>query len=126
MLASGNVASFFMKTSNIMGHLLIYSLNVHVAGRAYSIANEIPYPENLSYLTRSNGQVMLKQNHQYFSQVQGQLAITKRKWCQFLVNTQKGFYLETIHFDADYVNKMEENLACFHINHLAPVFLSNL
>ena len=80
----------------------------------YPIANEIPSPENLSYLIHaSNEQVTLNQNHQYFAQIQGQMAITKRKWCQFLVYTQKGFYLETIHFDADYWDKMEANLAWF-------------
>ena len=91
----------------------------------YSVANKIPCPENLSYLIRSNGQVMLKQNHQYFAQVQGQLATTKRKWCQFPVYTQKGSYLETIHFDADYWDTMEGNLVWFYINHLDPVLPSN-
>ena len=96
--ATRDVASFSMKPSHILGHLLIYSLNVHVVGKGgleikcpYSIANAIPSLQNLSFLTQSNGQVTLKQNYKYFAQVQGQMAITKRKWCQFLVYTKKGF-----------------------------------
>ena len=83
--------------------------------------NSIPSPQNLSFLIQSNGQVTLKQNHKYFAQVQGQMAIIKTKWCQFLVYTQKGFYLETIHFDHDYWSKMEGDSTWSYINHLAPV-----
>ncbi len=92
----------------------------------YSIVNESPTPENLSYLIHSSGQVTLKNNHQYFAQVQGQMAITKRKWCHFLVYTQRGMHLETIHFDADYWKKIEENLTLFYVNHLAPVLPNSL
>ena len=35
----------------------------------FSIANEIPSAHNLSYLCMCNGQVALKQQHQYFAQV---------------------------------------------------------
>lgn len=34
-----------------------------------------------------NGKVRLKRNHSYFYQVQGQLAISGRKWCDFVVWT---------------------------------------
>ena len=71
----------------------------------YSIVDENPTPENLSDLIYSNGQVMLKKKHHYFAQIQVQMAITKRKWCHFLVYTQEGMHLETIHFDAEYWQK---------------------
>ena len=56
----------------------------------YSIVNEEPTPSNLPYLILNNNQVTLKQNDQYYAQVQGQMAITKRSWCHFMVYTQKG------------------------------------
>ena len=71
----------------------------------YSIVDENPTPENLSDLIYSNGQVMLKKRRHYFAQIQVQMAITKRKWCHFLVYTQEGMHLETIHFDAEYWQK---------------------
>ena len=79
----------------------------------YSIVDESPTPENLSYLIYSNGQVTLKKKHHYFAQIQGQIAITKRKWCHVLFYTQRGMHLETIQFDAEYrkKNRGELNIA---------------
>ena len=65
---------------------------------------------NLSYLCMCNGQVALKQQHQYFAQVQGEMAITKRQLCYFFVYTQKGYHLETVRFNATYWHRLEENL----------------
>jgi len=68
----------------------------------FSIANEIPSVHNLSYSCMCNGQVVLKQQHQCFTRVQGEIAITKRKLCYFFVYTRKGYHLETIKFNATY------------------------
>ena len=68
----------------------------------FSIANEIPSPHNLLYLCMCNGRVALRQQHQYFAQVQGEIAITKRPLCYFFVYKQKGYHLETIRFNATY------------------------
>ena len=40
--------------------------------------------------------------HQYYSQIQGQLAITQRLWCDFIRYTPKGISVERIDFDSDY------------------------
>jgi hypothetical protein len=37
----------------------------------------------------SAGQLELKQNHRYYAQVQGQMAIGERPWCDFVVYTQQ-------------------------------------
>ena len=34
-------------------------------------------------------QIQLKRNHPYYSQIQGQLAITGRKWCDFVIYTKR-------------------------------------
>ena len=86
----------------------------------FSIANEIPSVHNLSYLCTCNGQVTLKQQHQYFAQVQGEMAITKRPLCYFFVYTQKGYHLETIRFNATYWRRLEENLNWFYSKCLSP------
>ena len=88
---------------------------------SFSIANEIPSVDNLPYLCMCNGQVALKQQyHQYFAQVQGEMAITKRPLCYFFVYTQKGYYLETIRFNATYWRRLEENLTRIYSNRLSP------
>jgi hypothetical protein len=83
-----------------------------------SIISKIPNPENVSYLVSKNGQVTLKENHKYFAQVQGQMAITKRRWCHFFVYTQVGQHFETILFNESYWQKLEENLTWFFANYL--------
>ena len=86
----------------------------------YSIAEEFPGPANLNYLVNNNGKITLKKNHAYYAQVQGQLAITKREWCDFIVYTQKGYLIEKIYLDRDYWSALEESLEWFYIHHLKP------
>ena len=43
------------------------------------------------------GWLVLKRTHVYFSQVQGQMAIGGRKWCDFVVYTNKGINVEQVH-----------------------------
>ena len=52
----------------------------------------------------SNGTkaVELKRKHPYFAQIQGQLAITERKWCDFVVYTKKGISIERIENDSEF------------------------
>ena len=71
----------------------------------YSIVNDIPSAENLPYLEMSGGSERLKENHTYFDQIQGQMAITKRNRCYFYVYTQKGQYIEKINFNQAYWQK---------------------
>ena len=46
----------------------------------------------------------LKPTHIYYSQIQGQMAITERSWCDFVIYTEKGISVERIPFDAEFWN----------------------
>ena len=61
----------------------------------------------------------LKSNHSYYAQVQGQMAITQKKWCDFFVYTAHGYYLERILFNEAYWLELCENLDFFWINFLS-------
>ena len=37
-----------------------------------------------------DGKIQLKNSHSYFCQIQGQMAICKREWCDFVIYTMKG------------------------------------
>ena len=50
--------------------------------------------ENLNYLHEVNGTVKLKSNHQYYTQIQCQMAITIRFTAWFFIYTQHSNYLE--------------------------------
>ena len=84
-----------------------------------SIMNKTPLPENLPYLISQDGKVVLKENHMYFAQIQGQLAITKRHWCHFYVYSQAGCFLETTQFDKSYWSKLEAKLFWFCNNYVS-------
>lgn len=56
-------------------------------------------PENayeekkIKYLEKKNEKLVLKKNHDYFYQIQGQLHITQKKYCYFVVWTPKGKFI---------------------------------
>ena len=54
-----------------------------------SIAHQDPNEHGMSYLENHQGRWQLKQNHSYFTQVQAELAVTKLKWCDFVVFSTK-------------------------------------
>ena len=67
-------------------------------------------------------QVMeLKRKHPYYSQIQGQLAITDRKWCDLVVYTKKGIFIERIENDTDFwENELLSKLTAFYDGCLCP------
>lgn len=54
--------------------------------------------KKLKYMIYNNEKLILKKNNCYYFQVQGQLNITKRKWCYFVVWTPKGNLYFLLHF----------------------------
>ena len=46
--------------------------------------------------------LQLKQSHPYFCQVQGQMAIAERMWCDFVVYMEKGISIERVEFDKNF------------------------
>jgi hypothetical protein len=66
------------------------------------------------------GTPKLKQSHQYFCQVQGQMAITGRNWCDFVVYTEEGIFVESINFDPEFWEDLLKKLILFYDNCLAP------
>ena len=66
-------------------------------------------------LDSSTGQPKLKESHPYFAQVQGQMGLGERLWCDFVVYTQKSISIQRIPFDEAYwKNKLLPRL-CFMI-----------
>lgn len=59
----------------------------------------------------------LKRDHAYYAQVQGQMGITGSKWCDFIVYTSKGLYVERIAFDPDYWKNLQTELLTYYFLH---------
>ena len=75
----------------------------------------------------TTGLLNLKQNHHYFSQVQGRMAIGNRSWCDFVVYTKKGISIQRICFDEQFWhNKLLPKLSSFYDNCVTPEIVSPL
>ena len=65
----------------------------------------------------SDTECKLKRDHPYYAQVQGQLGFTGAKWCDFIVHTGKGIYIERIPFDATYWQNLRTELLQYYFEH---------
>ena len=62
--------------------------------------------------------MVLKRDHPYFSQVQGQMAVGERPWCDFVIYTTQGL---SVLFDSDFwENTLLPKLVSFYDNCVAP------
>jgi hypothetical protein len=68
----------------------------------YSIAGQnFKDGVTLDYLSKIDGTYQLKQTHPYYSQVQQQMGVTGRKWCDFMVFTKEDYFLQRIPFNLE-------------------------
>ena len=67
----------------------------------YKYRNEHPcfVTDPKFYLNRENGETQLREDHEYFFQVQGQLAICDLTYCDFICWTTEGLHCERILYD---------------------------
>lgn len=69
------------------------------------------------FLEKVNEKPVLKRNHNYYAQVQGQLGVTQLPWCDFVVYTSKGMSIERIVYDHHYWTNSKVKLKDFYFNH---------
>lgn len=95
----------------------------------YSFRNMTPAEAcgNSTFCSRLNnsGELELKETHQYYAQVQGQMAIGERMWCDFVIFTLKGISVQRIFFDQDYWTiRLLPKLVSFYDDCVAPEIVS--
>lgn len=57
------------------------------------------------------GNIILKKEHNYYYQIMGQLRVTKRNICYFVIHTKQWTNVQTIYYDIDFwENKMVNKL----------------
>jgi hypothetical protein len=69
-------------------------------------------------------ELKLRQNHKYYAQVQGQMAVGGMKWCDFVIFTNKGINVERIVYNDDYWKPLLAKLESFFDNCLGPEIVS--
>lgn len=70
-----------------------------------------------------NNQMTLKKSHKYYSQIQGQLFITEKECCYFIVWTPKGLLYQKIGRDQEYWSDMLPKLKTFYFDYLLKELL---
>ena len=75
------------------------------------------------YLKFENQVFVLKKNHRYFCQIQGQMAITGRKWCDLCVYTCNGTHVQRVQYDDSYFVNVRCKLVKFFNSFIAVEYM---
>lgn len=105
----------------LIGSDAIVEVKCPYGSRNFTIENAI-VDKTLDYLTLGNdGHIALKPTHNYMYQIQGQLHITKRDICYFIVYTKLDLmYCKIERDDLFWVDKMQLYLEKFYMKALLP------
>ena len=77
--------------------------------------------KDFSFLEEVDGEIHLKKNHNYYYQVIGQLKLSKRSFCYFIVYTFEDIFVEKIAMDEEFFkSNMLLKLLDFYDIHYCP------
>ena len=88
-----------------------------------SSAGMNPKDFNLPYLISGDSGLSLSRNHKYFAQIQMQMALTKREWCDLYVYSKYGDFVERVYFDAEYWETCQEMFQYCFVNYVLPTIV---
>ena len=70
------------------------------------------------------GCIMLKEKHSYYAQIQGQMALGERPWCDFVIYTQTDINIQRIYFNEQYWQENLPKLLSFYDDCIGPEIVS--
>lgn len=84
------------------------------------------HPDSFRTKKRSflNSQGLVR-SHKYYTQVQGQLLICEKKFCDFVIWTTKGLIIERIYIDVRFTEKLSKKLTDFYVDRFLPEILTH-
>lgn len=68
----------------------------------------------VDHINMLEGKAKLKTSHKYYSQVQGQLAITGLSWCDFVTHTSADLSIERIWRNEHFIAEMKDKLDLYY------------
>ena len=82
------------------------------------------HPDTLRSVNKSflNSQGLVR-THKYYTQVQGQLLLCEKQYCDFVVWTTEGLLTERVYIDVRFTEKLEKKLTNFYVEKLLPAIL---
>ncbi len=66
----------------------------------------------------------LIKSHKYYTQVQGQLEVCERNYCDFIVWTPNGLYIERIYKDVKFIERLFQKLTKFFVEQFLPELMT--
>ena len=92
----------------------------------YKHRNEHPHKvqDPTFYLKKDDGEIHLPTDHEYYFQVQGQLAVCEMDYCDFVCWTPCGLHCERILVDTNFFEQVKPSLDKFFISVLLPRLLT--
>ena len=87
---------------------------------AVEAANDPDKKKNFYCQVCPSGDIQLKRGHDYYFQIQGTLAITRRAWCDFVVWTPTGTLVERIPADKSFWLKHRHTLLLYYNKAILP------
>ena len=67
----------------------------------------------------------LLHSHKYYNQVQGQLEICRKTFCDFIVWTPNGLFTQRIYKDQHYVEKIVKKVTSFYVESMLPELMTH-
>lgn len=67
----------------------------------------------------------LIQSHKYYTQVQGQLFICEKEFCDFVVWTPRGMFIQRIYLDSAFTERLIKKLTTFYVEQLLPELMTH-
>ncbi len=93
-------------------------------GHSNSSISEINDPH--FYIEKDeDGNLQLKKSHDYFIQVQAQMTICNKQYCDFVCWTTSSIHIERIEVDPEVMKSILPKLTTFFINYILPELLTN-
>ncbi|XP_050058307.1 uncharacterized protein LOC126550531 [Aphis gossypii] len=92
------------------------------SAKDYTNINDAIIEKKINFLRLNlNKEPELKKTHDYYYQIQGQLHISKKKYCDFIVYSSNWLHVETIYYNNEFwINVMQPKLTKFYLNCLLP------
>ncbi|XP_052267569.1 uncharacterized protein LOC127869228 [Dreissena polymorpha] len=84
------------------------------------IKDQTPTPTNVPFIFEQDDTLSVDPNHSYYYQIQGQMAICQKAFCDFFVFTFHGHLLLRVFFDAEFWENVKDKLCWFWLEHILP------
>ena len=98
---------------------MIRYIHMHIAIHLNSIRSSTQQQKFYCQLSSSRV-IQLKTGHDYYFQIQGTLAVTRRKWCDFVVWTLNSIAVQRVTADESFWEKHKTTLEHFYWNAILP------